>query len=1419
MALFDHLGWTGLIIDGKFAVEALAGEGGFGVVYRGTHLALGAPVAIKCLKLPPHLDEPDRQSFLKAFQREARLLHRLSTRTTGIVQALDLGAATSPRGIWTPYAVMEWLEGETLEARLARQPSGLSLDEAIELLMPVARALAVAHEEGVSHRDIKPSNIFLVRGRRGVVTKILDFGLAEVITEATTRRPARLDEGGLQAFTPYYAAPEQFDARRGPTGPWTDVYALALMLIEAASGTRALAGNDVLQLFAASCDETSRPSLRARRPETPPAVEKVIQRAVAVNPKHRFRTAGEMWDALQSARGVPALTHDRSPSLAPAWTGGPDADPQGVTPIATGENRICTVVSIDLAEIAALSRHLDPGEVKAVLDRCLAVISEPIEAMRGYIDKHGADGAIGVFGALPASDGNAERAVHAALRVKEAIGKIPLPRSARSPRPATRIGISTGRVFTEGAAGATNKGFSVVGEAVTTALRLRRAAPPSAIVVDRDTCRQIAGRFNLEALPPLNEAGQSEQAFRVTGPVGSRHALPSHVFCGLDTRLVGRLAERQRLQDLLEAVLEERRATLVTLVGPSGIGRSRLLVELVSGLALDPRPVILVTVQGSALTADTSYGLAASAIRRRFDISEADPPSAILRRLRGGVRWLRGRLAREPACDGLAAPLPGVDGDLTKEDLDDALAQVASLLGPAKGRPGIGSALPSDDRGAQAKHRIAAAVARLVRFAASLSPVILLVDDAQWADDASLDLLDDLVLRVEDLPVLVVCSTRPDLYERRPHWGEGKAAHQRIDLGPLTRRHVEEMIRDRLRRARDLSPDFVRTLADRAEGNPLILDEIMHLLLDVGVIEAQRDVWSVCEDRLGELTLPATIQGIVQARLDRLDALQRATLGRAAVVGRTFWEGAVERLEPVDEPWASQATTTQRLIGLRERQFVRLREATTFQGEREWVFAESATQEVAYEMLPARQRRPLHLRVAAWLTERAGGGAVSALVALQADRGGDLGTAAAEYARAAAQASSVGQNAEARRLLLRARAIHDETEAGDGLSREAGEPFEEARVASWQERVRLRIDLGDVLRRAGQIEEAEAAYEQARARILRVERRRDGALDPQEATRWDARVDFRLSLTHKERGSNAPAQEFVARAILRAREAGIAEEVPEMYALLALLHRRARRLAESRKAVLRGLRVCQAIPAYDERRRDGAARLLLALAPVLYTSGRFVAAERTYRQVSRIATESGNQDVLGRALNGVAAALLAQGAAARARATFMQALRVKERAGDLYQLAVAYSNLAEQENKTGDYAAALEHARRGVRLAEQIRARSDLAEMYRNVAEASLGLGQIGEALSAGLEALAIAEEAGRLYLDDVALGLAKACARAAGEAPSGSPLRDRAVEAAKALAVALDRSFTDGALRQRAEECRAMIGMLLADAPAQASS
>src|SRR5262245_48904122 len=155
----DPFGWVGSIIDGQFAVEEPAGEGAFGIVYRGRHLGFDVPVAIKCLKIPADLTSDQRDDFLSKFRDEARLLHRLSRRTMGIVQALDIGAAAAPTGQWTPYIVMEWLEGETLEQDLRRRREeargARSLEDAMVLLAPVASALSIAHEENVSHRDVK----------------------------------------------------------------------------------------------------------------------------------------------------------------------------------------------------------------------------------------------------------------------------------------------------------------------------------------------------------------------------------------------------------------------------------------------------------------------------------------------------------------------------------------------------------------------------------------------------------------------------------------------------------------------------------------------------------------------------------------------------------------------------------------------------------------------------------------------------------------------------------------------------------------------------------------------------------------------------------------------------------------------------------------------------------------------------------------------------------------------------------------------------------------------------------------------------------------------------------------------------------------------------------------------------------------
>ena len=300
----DPFKLCGTTIDGKYRVLSVVGEGGFGVVYRGLHEGFDVPIAVKCLKLPPHFDLEAQDELVEKLREEGRFLLRLSQRTPGIVQALDVGSFTSPGGARVPYLILEWLEGRTLadelRARRSQAAAGMTLQKAIALLTPAAQALAVAHAERVAHRDIKPENLFLIDqgGKRSI--KILDFGIAKVLADAPS--PAEASTSASPAtFTPAYGAPEQFDKKRGASGPWTDVFALALVLVEVVAGKRALEGGELIDFFRSSTDPAVRPTLRTRGVQTDDAVERALAKALHVEPRARYASADDFWSALSAA--------------------------------------------------------------------------------------------------------------------------------------------------------------------------------------------------------------------------------------------------------------------------------------------------------------------------------------------------------------------------------------------------------------------------------------------------------------------------------------------------------------------------------------------------------------------------------------------------------------------------------------------------------------------------------------------------------------------------------------------------------------------------------------------------------------------------------------------------------------------------------------------------------------------------------------------------------------------------------------------------------------------------------------------------------------------------------------------------------------------------------------------------------------
>jgi len=332
----DVFGLTGQILDGHYRVDAVVGEGGHGIVYKGWHVAFEQPIAIKALKMPDVTNAETRIEVLTHFREEAKLLYKLSQACLSIVRCIGYGAVVSPTQAWAPYLVLEWLEGralsDDLEERRNRHASGRSLDETLELLAPVAKALAYAHSQRVAHRDVKPANVFLT-AEGG--PKLLDFGIAKVMDAGATAANAQQTTGGPASFTPYYAAPEQLDPRLGRTGPWTDVYGFALVLSETLSDRPPISGADLVSVIAQSTDSARRPTPRALGVMTPDAVETAFRRALAVDPKARFADVAAFWEALTAAGRVGAMGRPAEGSGARAVGSGPIAPSGSTIPLAT----------------------------------------------------------------------------------------------------------------------------------------------------------------------------------------------------------------------------------------------------------------------------------------------------------------------------------------------------------------------------------------------------------------------------------------------------------------------------------------------------------------------------------------------------------------------------------------------------------------------------------------------------------------------------------------------------------------------------------------------------------------------------------------------------------------------------------------------------------------------------------------------------------------------------------------------------------------------------------------------------------------------------------------------------------------------------------------------------------------------------
>ncbi len=499
------------------------------------------------------------------------------------------------------------------------------------------------------------------------------------------------------------------------------------------------------------------------------------------------------------------------------------------------ERRVVTVIFVDLVGFTSQAERLDPEDVRAILTPYYERVRAEIESFGGVVEKFIGDAVMGVFGVPTTFGDDPERAVRAALAIRDAVHDLNL----EAPDLAIRVAVNTGDALVHLGARPEHGDAMIAGDVVNTASRLQQSAPVNGILVGADTYACTRHVITYEPVPSVIAKGKAEpvEAWLVmaaAAPPGERPQSGSP--------LVGRERELRLLEWTWSRAAVDRTPQLVTVFGPPGVGKTRLGLEFARGVSEAGG----CTLRGRSLPyRDSSvYGALAAQVKQLAGIFESDSPDVALGKLREMALPLLAGAGPDGVLDHLAVVL-GYTPEHEVTDRDSLFFSVRCFL---------------------------EAVARD-------RPTLLVFEDIHWADQNLLDLIELLAARVHDLPILLLTLARPEVLDTRPAWAGGLLSYLAVPLEPLGPEAARELVRRLLPSSTETDDGLeVEGLAETSEGNPLFIEQLAAALTERSATGA---------------ALPTTIRGIVAARLDALPAAERTVLLAASVVGRVFWPGAL----------------------------------------------------------------------------------------------------------------------------------------------------------------------------------------------------------------------------------------------------------------------------------------------------------------------------------------------------------------------------------------------------------------------------------------------------------------------------------------------------------------------------------------------
>jgi class 3 adenylate cyclase/tetratricopeptide (TPR) repeat protein len=580
------------------------------------------------------------------------------------------------------------------------------------------------------------------------------------------------------------------------------------------------------------------------------------------------------------------------------------------------ERKVVSVLFCDLVGFTAASEFADPEDVRARLLAYHARVSDQLVAFGGTVEKFIGDAVVAVFGAPKVHEDDAERAVRAGLRIVDVIAELNEAQPDRDL--AVRIGINTGEgVVSVPRARDASHGL-VIGDVINTAARIQAAAPVNGIAVGAATFRATAHIVDYEPLDPTRVKGKRDalELWRAVSPVRSTGGNSRR--SGART-LVGRTHELASLVRLFDRTCADRSTQLVTVIGEPGVGKSRLVTEFRD--QVDARLKDVTWRQGGCLAYGDriTFWALSEVVKAHAGVVDSDSTDAVTAKLDATLpdspdtAWLRARLL----------PLLGVTSVAT-ESRDESFI----------------------------------AWQRYVESFAATSAAVVIIEDLHWADEALLDFLTHLAGCSTNVPLLVMCTTRPELLERRSSWTSMPNSTP-LWLSRLSDNDTAALIGMLLDGA-VLPEQAQQALIERADGNPLYAEEYVRMVRDQGVLDQTSDPPEALR-----AVVPHTVQALIAARLDTLPPEHKAVLQAASVLGEVFWPGALTAMGDL-----APAQLGDILLELRTRDFVRSQTASSVVGESELSFWHALVRDTVYGQIPRARRTALHVAAAEWFTIR-----------------------------------------------------------------------------------------------------------------------------------------------------------------------------------------------------------------------------------------------------------------------------------------------------------------------------------------------------------------------------------------------------------------------------------------------------------------